>query len=666
MRKPHHIFNKLKLFLNFIFFFVFVTTKIVASNPIVLTDQNSARLFSGNLVDLLEDPTHKLTLDDVTSELYKYNFVTGNEKEATSNEVITSTYWMRLNIVDSSLRDINWVIALYEFKIDYFEIYIPVNGRYTMQKSGTLYPFELKKFQHKNYIFNLPKFKGTPIVLYIKAKASKPVFLIGMIRSYEKLLAYATTEYFMLAIFYGIVLSMILYNLFLYTATFDSAYLFYVLYVISGGILALTKDGLGSQYLWPLQPNWNEFIHLLAAFMMVFWVLLYARQFLNTKTNELKFIDKGILILIGIRTIFFLCCIIYPSFASIIWIDILIFLFVYISGIISFFKGNKMARFYILAFTLFFLGFSIDLINKYHTISFNILVNYSFNIGSLCEMVFLSLSLADRIKMLTIEKQKAQGEMIIQFTENEKLKDLVNQELENKVYARTKALEDKNKELDAFVYRSSHDIKGPLKSIIGLTSIGLLDTQDSVSKKYFEHILKSSKRLDYVVDHLLGVMEIKESKLIVSKIYLDDVISNVISLLEDMPELKFVKIFKSIVQKDAFHTDENILKTILKDIISIVVKHRDIQKSESHVNINIIVEKATSKIEIIGNGKVIKEEFKEGFFDVYRSLGENSKSDELGFYLLKVYVEKINGSIKFESVPGSGSKFFIELKSIQI
>src|SRR5690606_31320284 len=127
--------------------------------------------------------------------------------------------------------------------------------------------------------------------------------------------------------------------------------------------------------------------------------------------------------------------------------------------------------------------------------------SYSFNIGVLGEMIMLSLALAERFKLLTHDKHRAQRETIKQLKEKEIIVQRSNKELEKKVLERTKALEEKNKELDSFVYRSSHDIKGPLKSIIGASSLAMMEVDNGLAINYFGHILRSSQQLDRVVDH---------------------------------------------------------------------------------------------------------------------------------------------------------------------
>src|SRR6185437_12213195 len=233
----------------------------------------------------------------------------------------------------------------------------------------------------------------------------------------------------------------------------------------------------------------------------------------------------GLMIL---RTVIFLMEFFYPVISFIIWIDIIPLFAAYFAGIIVLYAGQRVARFYVLAFSMLFIGFIINAMQHLHLIPDSIFTVYSFNFGVLCEMILLSLALADRIKALALEKEIAQLTTIEQLKENELLEDNVKD--------RTKELEFKNKELDTFVYRASHDIKGPLKSIIGLTMVGLKDVKDATALNYFEHILKSSKRLDILVADLLAVTQVKEARLKITKINFEKTIRETLYSLDHLPE----------------------------------------------------------------------------------------------------------------------------------
>jgi two-component system, sensor histidine kinase LadS len=77
-----------------------------------------------------------------------------------------------------------------------------------------------------------------------------------------------------------------------------------------------------------------------------------------------------------------------------------------------------------------------------------IIAVYSTNIGMVLEIMILSFALADRVKFLKTEKELTQQQLILQLSENQKLSEKVNRELEGKVAERTKVIEEKSKLLE--------------------------------------------------------------------------------------------------------------------------------------------------------------------------------------------------------------------------
>jgi signal transduction histidine kinase len=627
----------------------------MGSVPVIFDEQNDYYTVRGKYIDYLEDPSNKLTISDVSSPGFKGKFKTGLKEEVVSTQNPTSVYWARLTIIDNFKSKKNLVFELYDFHIDYFEMYIPEEGKYIIHKGGSKFSFSHKDYQHKNFIYDLPSSKGEPLTLYIKIKSTRPVALIGAARTTQRLTEYATTEYFFLAIFYGIVLAMVLYNMFLYLALYDRTYLYYVLYVLSIGIFTLSQDGLGFEYLWPEHPSWNDRVAPISNYFVILWALLYARSFLNTKVNAV-FIDKGIVILLVLRTIILIIEIVNPSLENNIWFNFIPFTYIYLAGIMCWISGYRMARFYVIAFTLFFFGFSFSVLQHFNLIDANPTTVYSFNIGVLSQMILLSLALADRIKMLTHEKEKAQAETIIQLKVNEQLKDKVNKELEEKVAERTK-------ELDNLVYRSSHDIKGPLKSIIGLTSIGLKDVKDRVALSYFGHILKSSKRLDTVLDYLLKVIQFKEAKLEMNEIVFENMVTQILSTLRNLPDFDRLKTTIQINQNEQFYSDHEIIYSVLQNLIENAIKYQDPEKEASFLIINIEVDETSAHFIITDNGMGIDKASQERIFDMFYQVNPDSSGSGLGLYMTKVSIEKLGGSMKIKSEEGEGTSFDVFIKN---
>ncbi|MCK7466916.1 MAG: 7TM-DISM domain-containing protein, partial [Desulfosudis oleivorans] len=90
-------------------------------------------------------------------------------------------------------------------------------------------------------------------------------------------------EQFVLGIYYGIVLAMLVYNLLLYLSIRDPIYLYYVSYISAFVLLQLTLNGLAFEYLWPTLPVWNGHALVLFLFVAILLATQFTRALLETR-----------------------------------------------------------------------------------------------------------------------------------------------------------------------------------------------------------------------------------------------------------------------------------------------------------------------------------------------------------------------------------------------
>jgi hypothetical protein len=412
--------------------------------------------------DILEDKNKEYTIDQISSREFSNKFVANKEKMGV-NHNLNSAYWLRFNIKDVSDEEKYWLIEAYDFKIDHLSLFTQdQKGQYKEKETGDALPFTTKSFHHKNLVFNLPIAKDTTKTFYMRVEANEYVVFIFVLRSYQRFINYALTEYWFFGLFYGIIILIVLLNLFLFITLKDNTHLLYVWYVLSVGIYSMTTSGIGFQYLWPDYPVLNMYSSSFAALSVVISALLYCKSFLIPNVNA-PFIRIVLYTVIGLRLGIFIFQLLFNP--TELWdplLDWLALFVAYLAGIYCWIKGFKPSRFYVIAFSFVFVGFLISsLLNVGIIKTSSIFVVYSLNFAIVLEIIFLSLALADRVNTFKKEKESEQkekinqlvandtlkAEIIAQLKENEALKDRVNQELEEKVRERTVELEAANEEI---------------------------------------------------------------------------------------------------------------------------------------------------------------------------------------------------------------------------
>ena len=614
------------------------------------------------MIDLYEDKSCEKTFAEISKKSSSYLFHTNTFLEPLFYNT-ESVYWVRLrlsNVNNSDPLPQRRLLELSGLNFNDVELYKTEDGiNYKIYKSGLDINFNKRLIKHRNTVFMIDVPKGDTHYLYLKCKASRPVKGLFTLWSYPALFSFSNMQYFLLAVFYGIAIAMILYNLFLFLTIRDYAYLYYVGYIFFMIVYMSSLDGVGFQYIWFDYPLVNDHVVHVSIFGLLIFVLLYTHSFLKPALIETPLYKVFISVIVLRTAIFILGLTLFPSLLNIPFFDILAMLYIYGIGLYAYSKGYRPARFFILAFTMLFIGFAVTSLANIGLFRGVPYLNFAINIGVTFEMILLSFSLADRIKLLMEDRSLAREQLIYQLQEKEHLKDRLNRMLEEKVLERTKELEDKNKQLDSLIYKSSHDLKGPLKSIIGLTTVGMMDVKDPAAKEYFEHILLSTKRLDHVLVDLLDITKINENKLKHERVDFKQIISEILLSFENLEGFKEMEINSSINQEKDFYGDERMMYSIFQNMIENAFKYRDQTQTPSRLDITIHSDKQKTKIEFKDNGLGISADLKDKVFDMFFKANELSSGTGLGLYLVKLSVQKMGGHLNLVTEERQGSLFTI-------
>lgn len=236
-----------------------------------------------------------------------------------------------------------------------------------------------------------------------------------------------------------------------------------------------------------------------------------------------------------------------------------------------------------------------------------------------------------------------------------------NKVLERIIEERTKELKVSNEQLEAFVYKASHDIKGPLKSIIGLTALGKKEVDDPVAIEYFNHILKSTKKLDKLLMELLQLARVKRAVVKKEKVKFENLIQDAISHFKHFPDFDKIKIEVEVFQPKDFYSDRNLIYSIIQNLIENPIKYQDKRKEERFLKISVAVSEKAAYLIFEDNGMGIPEQYHEKVFDMFFKVNEGSNGTGLGLYLVRTTVEKLKGHISLISEEGQGTSFYVEL-----
>lgn len=434
----------MKKLLTILLFFSVFYPAAYGQTAVNVKDDHDQHIFTFGEIWSLEDPEGKLSFRDVRGD-YNDDFVPSTLSTPQTKN-LNSVYWFRVRINYPLHLNKKYLLEFFDQTIDHITAYIPVEGnRYITRKLGDELAFDKRTYSHKNFEFEIePRVPG-PHTYYFRIKSTQRADVIIVLRSVNWFIHYALDEYFSFGIFYGMILVFSFYNLLMFLAVRQRQYLDYVLYVLSVGLYQMSIDGIGYQYLWPGFPLFNNYAFGISLYLVSLFSLLFSRDLLHLKVKA-PFLYKLINYLILIRTVLFVVSFFYTSLFSYRFIELIPLSLSFFAGVHIYRQGYHPARFFVLGYSLLFLGFLIKLLIELTNGAFNIgvLSYYSLSICFILEMILLSFAVGDRVRVLKLKKDKAQQRIIREMKENSRLKDILNEELESKVDQRTREVFEKS------------------------------------------------------------------------------------------------------------------------------------------------------------------------------------------------------------------------------
>lgn len=251
----------------------------------------------------------------------------------------------------------------------------------------------------------------------------------------------------------------------------------------------------------------------------------------------------------------------------------------------------------------------------------------------------------------------------------------INRELDGRVKEKTaellktndeldranKSLSQVNDELDNFIYKTSHDIRGPLASLKGICSVALMDVKDPLALDYLSKLDISSGRLNVILTRLLIVNQINNAIVGKEPIDFNGIVEDVI-LLEKKKGLppKF-EIRKDIQPNISFQSDKDLVRIILENLIDNAIKfYNDSERIHPFVHIKIGVQDTKEVVvQVIDNGIGIAEAKPDKIFQMFSRASERSATGGIGLYLSKLATEKLGGQIQLRTNPEGYTEFFV-------
>jgi nitrogen-specific signal transduction histidine kinase len=226
--------------------------------------------------------------------------------------------------------------------------------------------------------------------------------------------------------------------------------------------------------------------------------------------------------------------------------------------------------------------------------------------------------------------------------------------------SKTEIIEKKNAELDSFFYRVSHDLKGPISSLLGLHNLVKLEIKDENAKQYFEMYQSQIMRINNIVMDLINITRMNHAASNLVKIDFDLLVTECIEAYHYLHNYSIIKFIREVDPNIEFYSEWAIINTILQNLIENAIKYAN-PDNDPFVKIVIAQEDSSIRIMVEDNGVGIAPDYQAKIFDMFFRANDHVEGTGLGLYILKRAVERLRGEIKFHSEVGVGSAFVITL-----
>ncbi|MDL5050207.1 PAS domain-containing sensor histidine kinase [Oscillatoria amoena NRMC-F 0135] len=223
---------------------------------------------------------------------------------------------------------------------------------------------------------------------------------------------------------------------------------------------------------------------------------------------------------------------------------------------------------------------------------------------------------------------------------------------------REKQLINSNKQLDQVIFKTTHDLRAPLMSAMGLVDLAVKAPVEQ-KDEYLELIRKSLFKLNGFIDEMNHFFRTEKMAVQREQVSLRELIAEELENQKNLYRAERLVIETAVEEKDIFYSDLIRIKTILTNLVTNAIKYADVTKEKSIIRIRATADNNQCELIVEDNGIGIGEEYQGKIFDLFFRATTQSHGTGLGLFILKDTVERLNGTIEMKSKLGVGTRFKI-------
>lgn len=229
-------------------------------------------------------------------------------------------------------------------------------------------------------------------------------------------------------------------------------------------------------------------------------------------------------------------------------------------------------------------------------------------------------------------------------------------------------LKEANHELDSFSYSVSHDLRAPLRAIMGYSQVLLEDYVDMIDqegKNTIEVITRNAERMGMLIDDLLTFSRVGKQDLKKTTLFMNDIVRSVAQELGDNNKKNTCEFI--VNELENVEGDGSMIKQVMTNLISNSLKYSS-KKEKSIIEIGCYPQQDMVVFYVKDNGAGFDMKYYDKLFGVFQRLHNHSEFEGtgVGLALVQRIIKKHNGKIWAEAKPDMGATFSFTLPKLKI
>ncbi|MEY3653570.1 MAG: hypothetical protein RL739_1740 [Pseudomonadota bacterium] len=584
-----------------------------------------------------------------------------------------SAYWVRVSLQRAPDAPANWILEVPYFLLNQVDFYAP--QRPVVQTGGQR-PLASRPFLHRFFAFPVEIDTQTQHY-YLRVSSHHSVSVPITVWQEQSFRHHVQKTTVLQALYFGALLALLIYNLFLGLSLRDMRFLFYSAFIGVFGLGMVSGNGMGQLFLWPDQSWFDSISQTFFICLAGACAMLFANEFLQAR----RYLPKTAALLRVFSVLYLVDAVIvvispWLAFPTLWAVQTLYFLalpsslLVLIAGYRVLKLGHRGARFFLLAWAVLWSGAIIATLRAFELISTNVWTSYSLQLSSAVEMLLLAFALADIVHLERQERERAQREALQANQQLLERSQSTQEELEGEIHKRTQELQHALSAQTHFLNKYlrfgaliSHEFRNPL---------GIINSQISLLRKeYTAGQLNLEKRLDTMASATGRLLSLFETWLQGDRLQqeLKEFSPKHIPLsawLRELVDAQSIYHEKTplSLQLNAsvgdVWADENLLEVAILNLIDNACKY---SKPGQTVVIETRKKKGWVGMAVIDQGFGIDAKDHQLIFEDYQRVSAESSIAGLGLGLpfVRLIVDKHQGQLELDSALGHGSTFCLWL-----